>query len=297
MDSTLIHNLTAKIRSAFPAFSFAQTRLETYGDDNLVLVLDEEWIFRFPRSQARIPFFERELRVLEALRPLSPLPLPDYEFVAPDQSFGGYRMIKGVELRPPRFLRLPEAARDTIAAQLADFLFACHSLPLTVLGAMPPRISYKDVSAEFVRTYRPILAAHVSKTLIEGLDRFFDDLAKRPLAPDLAVSHGDLSDDHILFDEATGALTGIIDLGDARAGDPANDFAFFWSYGEDVARRMLAHYRGSGDGTWLARSRLAHICYLTSMLYRSLVDDAVKLDENWSLRLARHLEASRSESA
>jgi aminoglycoside 2''-phosphotransferase len=295
MEATLIQNLTAKLRRAFPELSFQQTRLETYGDDNLVLVLDEEWIFRFPRTDARKPLFQRELRVLEALRPHSPLPLPRYEFVAPDHSFGGYRMIKGVELTPSRFLRLPESARDKIIAQLADFLSVCHRVPLSVLGETPERRTYADIANAFARIQRPVLAANLAKSLIDQLDDFFTDLALKPLAPTLAVSHGDLSDDHILFDETTGALTGIIDLGDTTAGDPANDLAFFWSYGDDVPPRMLTHYRGPSDSAWLVRSRWSHICFLTYILHRSLVGDEVKTDSSWSTRLAKHLALSRAE--
>jgi aminoglycoside 2''-phosphotransferase len=297
MESALIQTLTAKIQSAFPALSFTQTRLETYGDDNLVLVLDEEWIFRFSRSAARIPLFQRELRVLEALRPHSPLPLPDYEFVAPDHSFGGYRMIKGIELTPAHFQRLPEPARDKIIVQLADFLSACHGLPLSLLGETPERMTYADIAEVFARQKRSVLAAHLPKSLIDELDNFFGDLATRPLAPTLAVSHGDLSDDHILFDETTGALTGIIDLGDTTARDPANDFAFFWGYGDDVPPRMLARYRGPSNSTWLARSRWAHICFLTIILYRSLIGDDIKPDPTWPTRLSKHLAASRAERA
>ena len=292
----LIPVLSAKIRSAFPALRFAQTRLETYGDDNLVLVLDEEWIFRFSRTEARRPLFQRELRVLEALRPYSPLPLPQYEFVAPDQSFGGYRMIKGVELTPARFRQLPELTRCQIIAQLADFLSACHRVPLSALGEGPARRTYKDMAAMFARQQRPVLLGNVEMALIDQLDEFFARIAQQPLAPTLVVSHGDLSDDHILFDETTGALTGIIDLGDTTAADPASDFAFFWSYGDDVPAQMLERYGGPTDGALLIRSRWEHMCFLTTLLYRSLVGDDTKLDSTWSSRLTKHLALSRAES-
>ena len=39
---------------------------------------------------------------------------------------------------------------------------------------------------------------------------------------------GDLVRDHLLVDEHTGHLTGIIDFSDVALGDPAQDFLGFW---------------------------------------------------------------------
>jgi aminoglycoside 2''-phosphotransferase len=57
------------------------------------------------------------------------------------------------------------------------------------------------------------------------------------------VVHGDLWPEHVLFDQAAGCLSGIIDFGQAGLGDPAGDLGnLLQVYGETFVRRMLPAY-------------------------------------------------------
>lgn len=83
--------------------------------------------------------------------------------------------------------------------------------------------------------------------------------------------HGDLVPEHILLDEKTGQLSGIIDFGDVALGDPAQDFLGFWTYGEDTACRIIDLYcSDSTDPGLLRRSRNHFIRYRLDQLYENI---------------------------
>ena len=46
------------------------------GWDNTVWLVDESWVFRFPRRAAAVAGVEREIAVLPRLAPFLPLPIP-----------------------------------------------------------------------------------------------------------------------------------------------------------------------------------------------------------------------------
>ncbi len=80
-------------------------------------MLDDTWIVRFPRSVEQQGRFVAELNLLRALRDISRVRVPVYEFVALDGSFGAYRLIAGTEMTPPVFAAVAKRRRST---RLAD---------------------------------------------------------------------------------------------------------------------------------------------------------------------------------
>ncbi len=76
--------------------------------------------------------------------------------------------------------------------------------------------------------------------------------------------HADLLADHILVDPRTFAPTGIIDWGDATAGDPSGDFVGIWMWGGDGAvEAALTTYDGELDPG--ARQRIRYTGTLIAM--------------------------------
>jgi aminoglycoside 2''-phosphotransferase len=87
--------------------------------------------------------------------------------------------------------------------------------------------------------------AHHFAPLLDGRLR----LAHHPV-----LIHGDLAQYHILYDVATGHLTGVIDFGTAGVGDPAVDFGLIISmYGESFLRRAARTYPAIGEALDRAR--------------------------------------------
>lgn len=261
--------LEARVRDAFPDLAFKSAELNAYGEDNYVLVLDREWIVRLPRAVEHQGRFIAELQLLEALRDISPLPVPRYDFVAPDKSMGAYRLIAGAEMTPPVFVLLGLDAQEGVLDSLAGFLGVLHALP-KVLIRQPDGILQQSWSGEqFAALYRGMRRAKVARVAPPAMLARFDAFhvafeQERPFVPRLV--HGDLSDDHILV-RADGIVAGIIDFTDAAWGDPAIDFAYFWRLGEDAVDHVLAHYPLAGeDETLKTRSHWTFVRYLINQL-------------------------------
>ncbi|MEI9994782.1 MAG: phosphotransferase [Rhizomicrobium sp.] len=261
--------LLARIRETFPALGFTQSRLIDEGDDNRVVVLDEGWIVRFPRNDEYRARFAAELNLLERVRAATAVPVPAYEHVAPDRSFGAYRMIRGDRLTPEIFRALTPAEGRAILVAMGVFLSALHRLPPATIaqpdGDIPPAWSGAQFAALYRGRRRAKIARFADARTLARFDAFHDAFAQ--IAPGVPrLIHDDLSDDHILV--AGGRLAGIIDFSDASFGDAAIDFGWFWRLGEESVDTLFAHYDlFAEDRDLKRRSYWTFLRYLINQLY------------------------------
>ncbi len=86
--STKPDELECRIRAEFPSLKFSEARLVTSGVDHVVLILDSEWVFRFPRTDEYRKSFKRELRLLHVLRDVSPVSVPEYQYFSRNEDLG-----------------------------------------------------------------------------------------------------------------------------------------------------------------------------------------------------------------
>ena len=269
-EVSAIAELSARVRAAFPALDFDQAGLIVHGEDNLVLVLDGTWVVRFPRNEEYRARFAAELNLLRILRPISSLPVPDYEFVAPDGNFGAYRRLAGREMTPDVFRAMTAQHRDVILPSLASFLSVLHALPVQTIAQANGMVARTWSGSQFAALYRGMRRAKIAPAvpgeLLVRFDAFHD--AFETLSPGTArLVHDDLSDDHILIDEAGTRISGIIDFSDASYGDPAIDLSFFWRLGEGSVDRVLQGYRfASEDREIKTRSRWTYVRYMINQL-------------------------------
>src|SRR5918994_5307757 len=68
------------------------------GYDFEVAIVDDDWVFRFPRRSAVAQALELELVLLPAIAPVLPVDVPSFEHVSRDPLFVGYRLIRGEPL-------------------------------------------------------------------------------------------------------------------------------------------------------------------------------------------------------
>ena len=68
------------------------------GYDFEVAIVDDEWVFRFPRRSGVEEALELETLLLPVLAPSLPVLVPAFEYVSHDPFFVGYRVIRGEPL-------------------------------------------------------------------------------------------------------------------------------------------------------------------------------------------------------
>jgi aminoglycoside phosphotransferase (APT) family kinase protein len=203
------------------------------GYDFEVAIVDEEWVFRFPRRRGVEEALALELALLPALAPGLPVEVPRFEHVSRDPFFVGYRLIRG------------EPLVDEDGDGLRAFLDALHRFdPAAVPLERPDWIeAYRAQCAEFERLVFPIL----DRDLRARAERLFAEVDTL-VGFEPVLTHADLGPEHLLVRD--GRLVGVIDWADARIGDPALDYAWFlngpfadWDVDPELRRRARFYRR------------------------------------------------------
>jgi len=145
------------------------------GYDFEVAIVNDEWVFRFPRRSAVEEALELEIALLPALAPALPVDVPSFEYVSRNPLFVGYRLIRGRPLV------------DEDAEGVCAFLEALHAHDASGLLVEPHDWveAYREPCAEFGRLVFPFVDIDrraQAKRLFGDVDR----LKKRDPARDVA---------------------------------------------------------------------------------------------------------------
>jgi aminoglycoside phosphotransferase (APT) family kinase protein len=203
------------------------------GYDFEVAIVDDEWVFRFPRRAGVEEALEVEIVLLPALAPALPVAVPSFEHISREPFFVGYRLIRG------------EPLVDEDADGVRAFLEALHALdPAGLPMERPDWVeAYRNQCAEFERLVLPLF----DRDRHSEAERLFAEVETLvDFKP--ALLHADLGPEHLLVRD--GRLAGVIDWGDARVGDPALDYSWLlngpfadWEVDRDLRRRARFYHR------------------------------------------------------
>lgn len=230
-----------RIRALIPDLKLYSISLNTDGLINDVVLVNEALVFRFAKGEHGRKVLADELRVMAIARPCLSLPIPDPFFVSEDLI--AYPLLSGLPLRRERVYALSPGDQQTLADQLAEFLFTLHGiravdLPSTLAPVTPQR--WIEMRQRIREKVYPLLLPH-QRTWAEQLFGFIDDPAKFNYQAGLI--HGDLAPYHLLVDENSPRLSGVLDFGTAGLGDPASDFGCLaQNYGERFINRLQYKY-------------------------------------------------------
>jgi aminoglycoside 2''-phosphotransferase len=239
------------IRTRYPDFSVDSVLSNEQGQNNDILIVNDEYIFRFPRYLDGIKQLEIVVAVLSGIQGYITLLIPHITFhnlvLEVGQAFIGYRMIPGEPLRRETFLEISdEKMLGGLARQLGSFLKELHTVPIPSAIKYPLPLS--DTAAEWTEIYRrirekcfPYMRPSARAWAKAHFETFLDDARNFQYQP--VLKHGDFGTTNILFDRRRRVINGIVDFGGAGLGDPAYDFAgILSSYGEPFLRRFAAVY-------------------------------------------------------
>lgn len=240
----------ASIHAAYPELRIERLRLNDDGQNNDVLIVNDDLIFRFPRDDEGIEKLETEVALLDRIRPFVTLPIPESTYTsfrprAVGEVFAGYRMLPGEPLWREAVAAItdPSTVRR-LAMQLAAFLRGLHGIPTDQIADVLPAADWRQLWADLEEQIRAALFLYVPKATQEKITALFasflDDSSNFAFTP--AVIHGDFGTGNLLWEPHGGTMTGIIDFGSATLGDPANDVAALLTYGEPFVRQGFAMY-------------------------------------------------------
>ena len=238
------------IEAACPELALERVELFRAGQNNTLVLVNGEWLFRFPKFAEGVAGLRREDAILRAARPRLPLATPDYVFRNLDDEVGrafvGYRKLPGSPLWPEVFAEIgDEGTIDRLAADIASFLQALHAIPPdTVAIPQEPSDSpagWRELFGRMEQVVFPRLTAEARAWTTERFDAFLGE--DEQFAFDNALRHGDFGSSNTLYSAEERRVVGMIDFGHAGIGDPAVDFAGLCvCFGEAFLRRCARVY-------------------------------------------------------
>jgi aminoglycoside 2''-phosphotransferase len=243
----------AAVKEVFPA-ELSTVTIHENGDDFIVFEINHAWMFRFPRREISRDAQKVEKAFLATFKHISPLPVPDYQYLGDD--FVGYPKIQGASLSLDLFQSLSIKSRQRIAEQIGEFLSSVHNFPIDDAKQMGVTVGWNGWHQKGIQTFREELAPLLTPTARRNALACLDRMLAEPF--EWKVIHGDFAlEDHVFFDEQRQELSGVIDFADVTLNDPAHDFQNIVEYGgEEFFDAVLDHYHGADDPTLLKRTKL-----------------------------------------
>lgn len=227
-------------------------RLLDEGWDNLVYLVNNTLIFRFPRREFGVDCMKNEITLLPFLAQQVSFLLSKPQYIGePSQlyayPFAGYTIVPGQPLCDVAGGLIHD---KTFATTLATWLKELHSIPVTedyaslIKGDQTWRLNLKhrvSKCEENLSRYESYFVdAGFNKSLLLDIITILPKLKLTDLKQ--AYLHGDLYSRHIIVNSATLLPVGLIDWGDTHIGNPGIDLAVGMIFTQEMHRVFLNAY-------------------------------------------------------
>lgn len=247
------YNLINNIKFFYPQLSIETCMPNDIGQNNDVLIVNGSLVFRFPKYKKGIEQLRRETAVLKYIREFISIQIPNpiyssLENFEVGKVFTGYELIEGVPLWHEKMVEIQnKELLKSLSMKLVKFLLELHTLPKDYirdslkLEDQHPVEEMSKLYQEIERHLFRFVRKDAQKKISQAFHNFLESDSVRNL--DVTLIHGDFGASNILWLPESKEISGIIDFGNARLGDPAYDFAgILSSYGEDFFNMCIQLY-------------------------------------------------------
>lgn len=235
-------SLLLRVRAIMPDLKIEHFERDDEGLINDVLIINQQFVFRFAKSEEYARLLQTEMKILDLIRPQVDVHVPTPVYRIADCMV--YPFLKGQPLSRKRVLGFDHGTQNQLAAQLGRFLSQLHTLDLSRVDWEIPftrapvrRERWLEIQAKVKEKLYPLFQKYQKEWAEDLFSSVLDDpvSSKYPLA----LIHGDLASYHILFNEQVRNIDAVIDFGMAGLGDPASDLGNLISiYGESFVQKM-----------------------------------------------------------
>lgn len=253
-----------------------QIRVLGEGFDNIVFLINEHYVFRFPRRKEAINLINLELKILPKLAGKLPFGAPNPRFIGTasksyDAPFYGHEILAG---RSGCGVSLDDQHYEQLALDLANFLKALHELDIQKLKLEPKdllplhdrldRLQIQSWLDERFFAIKEKYGLAEYETKIQEIAAQSNSYTKR-LKPTVLV-HGDLYHRHLLFNKHN-RLAGVIDWGDSCLSDRVVDLCIVYQFLPPQYHEMFFNIYGKVTPEELAYARFLGLYYIVTMLW------------------------------
>lgn len=228
------------LHSDFPELPIDSIRLIENGWDNIVVEVNTDWIFRFPKDAEF--HFDVEQQLLTLFGKIVSLKIPKVEYVGKSYTYMGYRKIPGGDLTRELFDSMTTGERDQLIFDLANFLREIHSA-ISPSEARALGVEDEDLPS-YATLVRSVLPQQIDdRTVKEFVDFVLQEYEQMiPASTEQVVLYNDLHTENMAFDAQAKVLRGVFDFGDVLIGDVNMDFYPLYKFDPYVMKAVAQRY-------------------------------------------------------
>ena len=277
IDIGLVRRL---VDNGFPHYAgLPLRRLAAFGSTNVLFRLGDDLLVRLPRQPGGGSAIDKERRWLPEICPHLPVAVPEVVAVG-EPAFGfeeSWSIVRWLEGELPQACTpedRPRPERSVLAVDLADVILALRALPVPEAAASDSGLrgyrgrSLEEFDAQCRRNIQQCRSIEDLDLDLNAAQRVWAAALALPGASEVGPDrwyHGDLVAENLLLND--GRLTGVLDFGGLRVGDPTVDLHGAWELLDAPAREVFRARLGVDDGEWLRGRAWALAIALGSFTY------------------------------
>jgi aminoglycoside phosphotransferase (APT) family kinase protein len=262
------------------------------GFDNTVFIVNDMYVFRFPRREIAVQLLNIENQLLPLLVRQLNIVIPEPIFFGQATKdykwpFTGYKHVQGDS---PGVLS--DEIRNLSAVPLALFLKKLHQFPIDQAEKMG--IPHDRFERMNIGKRKEMLVENIKKAadlqLVEEDQAALDWLStmkETKLNTSITLVHGDCHIRNILVNKE-GVISGIIDWGDTHLGNPAIDLSIAYSFLPQSGREpFFQKYGGvSNELKMVAKFFAIYVGFILLLYGHDIKDDQLVASAKESIKLA-----------
>lgn len=213
------------------------TRIVHDGIENLIIIVDEAWVVRFPRTEEIWQNSQAERYILDRLSSESNMPIPKLIRISEDPAYLITTFMKGSHLEIEQIRSLPKNTLRNIGKEMAEFAYRLHT-----------SISTKEIR-QFLTAPSWSYDEYLKRVLFERQDpnpkidalakRYYQAWLDRKSGKQLVV-HDDLHTGNLLFDD--NYKLGVLDFGAVCIGTAEQDLRQAYRLGDEALESAALTY-------------------------------------------------------
>ncbi|WP_246020240.1 aminoglycoside phosphotransferase family protein [Lysinibacillus telephonicus] len=215
---------------------------------NTAYLINHELVFRFPKDKDGAIDIKKEIKALLYLKKHISLNIPEFIYCGKQDNgypFVGYRLLTGEPMNEQLFCSLPSETKEKISYQIAEFIDQVCSFSIEQAKSLNiPEKNFYQYYLDIFNEVKEKAFNKINQDMQTYISFRFEKYLKNKnhfrYSP--KVLYADLSMDHLLFDQKRQELTGIIDFGDMKIGDPDYEYLYLLEeFGELFTKNVMEH--------------------------------------------------------
>lgn len=229
------------IVSDFPDLKIEKITLIDNGWDNVVVEINNDLIFRFPKDDE--VNFDVEVKTLDILKDKTSLQIPKIKFLGKSFTYMGYPKIQGGNLTPEIFDSLNSEQKEKLTFDLANFLGEIHSV---ISQDEAEKIGLENENLpSYSRSIKSVLPNKINnKSVLDFMEATIEEYEGMiQQKVELVFLYNDLHTENMAFDATAKKLNGVFDFGDIMIGDVNKDFYPLYKFNPYFMKAVAEKYQ------------------------------------------------------